>query len=220
MTRVLVRWMTRLSLGLLLTVAVVIAALIAMTGGRFETAVLFALVVVDPFTTRPLLRMVCSHRGTGRGDDNRKSTAILEQAFAVGTNETQLKSTLLGQGFKPTPPHDCLRQGQVWPVAKTVYTCPSPSRDQSKELRYQWGRFLCGRTILICGGPGITAGSLRSTQNIPADACSLLMSWSCIAASLPLTIRRPRAAMLTRCGDTATSRAAAIRLRPRYILSS
>jgi hypothetical protein len=152
MARAWVRYVTRISLALLLIIAVVVAALSVVAGGKLEIALLYAGAVAEPLLANSHPPAIADGLFTSWdwrlwGDDDRKFTAILEQKFPIGTNEAQLKSTLLGQGFKATPPRDCLPPGQPAPIGKAIHRCPS--HDQSKELRYKWSRLHCGQFVTI-----------------------------------------------------------------------
>ena len=131
MTRAWGRWITRISFGIVATLAAATAALYVAARGNAETALLFALVIVDPLFSNSRPPAIADSLFTSWdwrhwGDDDRRLTSILERGFPVGTNETRLKSILLNQGFKPlaAPPQACLPQGQPSPVGKPSIHVP------------------------------------------------------------------------------------------------
>lgn len=80
---------------------------------------------------------------------SRRLTAFLRQKFPTGSNASDLRSTLLSQGFEPPPPPslDCLPPTQTAPIGKTVTPCPA--YDRSKVLGYSWGNGACVQNIWI-----------------------------------------------------------------------
>src|ERR1700691_362311 len=102
MTRAWGRWITRISFGIVATLAAATAALYVAARGNAETALLFALVIVDPLFSNSRPPAIADSLFTSWdwrhwGDDDRRLTSILERGFPVGTNETRLKSILLNQ---------------------------------------------------------------------------------------------------------------------------
>jgi hypothetical protein len=143
------RWMTRIGLGILAALAAFGAVLCFRNPDR---ALLLAWVIVAPLVQNWHPPAVANGQITtedwGHWDAaSRKLTAVLERKFPTGTNETGLKSTLLGQGFKPppSPPPDCLPRGQPAPVGR-AYT---PCYETSNILQYDWGHFPCRETITV-----------------------------------------------------------------------
>jgi hypothetical protein len=145
-----VRYIPRVSLALLLTAAIIAAfyvAYVATAGRLLENALLLAWAVGlgplfsnshPPATADGLFTSWDSRLW---GEDHRKFIAILEQKFPVGTNEAQLKSTLLSQGFKPATARNCEPESNVY------HRCPP--HDQRKGLSYAWNSFPCGQFIEV-----------------------------------------------------------------------
>ena len=76
-------------------------------------------------------------------------TYLLHQKFPKGSSASDLRSTLLSQGFEPPPPPrpDCLSPGQVAPKGKTVTPCPV--NNGSGVLGYSWGNGVCRHYITV-----------------------------------------------------------------------
>jgi hypothetical protein len=112
------------------------------------------LIVGSMFDTRPQTPPPIAEGQITDGDwrnwegGSGKLTAVLERTFPAGTSEHVLKSTLLGQGFKPLPPPppNCLPPGQFGPPGKVYVPC----YDATKILKYVWGRgMVCSEEVVV-----------------------------------------------------------------------
>lgn len=79
----------------------------------------------------------------------KRLTALLHQKFPIGSSASDLRSTLLSQGFEPppSPRPDCLPPSQAAPIGKTVTPCPA--YDGGKVLGYSWGNGVCRQGITV-----------------------------------------------------------------------
>ncbi len=86
-------------------------------------------------------------------EGGRKLTAVLEQRFPDGTPESDLKSVLLKQGFRPIPPPrpDCLPPGQQAPVGVVFTNCPTADQKEKlkRTLEYRWSSGVCNEFVQI-----------------------------------------------------------------------
>ncbi|MGY4319839.1 hypothetical protein [Bradyrhizobium sp. JR3.5] len=84
---------------------------------------------------------------------SKKLTEVLQSKFPVGSIEGNLKSILVGQGFRPPDPipSNCVPPGQQVPVGVAYYQCLTPEQEERRKrtLVYKWGGGVCMESISV-----------------------------------------------------------------------
>jgi hypothetical protein len=145
------RWLKRAVLGLLALVGLAALALILVNP---SAAIMLTLLLLQPFFANghppPIVaEQFVEARKLKAPEISGKLTAQLLRDFPPGTPEESLKSTLLGQGFKPLPPPraDCVAPGQTPPFRQTFRPCPVG--DRGWIVAYHWAIAVCGYSITV-----------------------------------------------------------------------
>lgn len=149
----LFRWAMRIILGLAAVLGTGIAVILVLNPNYI---IFIGIILQNIFgNTRPPPiakdQLVGMDWRTGK-EASERLTAFLHQKFPPGSSVSELRSTLLNQGFKqpppPSPRPDCLPPGQAAPIGKTVTPCPT-DYDRSKVLEYSWGDGVCVQHITV-----------------------------------------------------------------------
>jgi hypothetical protein len=143
------RWIIRISLVFL---AVITAAVAALFIANPAAVLMLLAMLINPLVANTSPPSITENELAGanwgnKADVDKNLTALLQRKFPVGTSEDSLKSTLLGQGFKPLPlpAANCIPPGQSQPVGR-----PCPTYDRDKIFEYKWGDgAICGSTITV-----------------------------------------------------------------------
>src|SRR5688500_11203499 len=142
------RWVTRISLGLLAILIVLIVALFILnpSGTILGAAMLHHSLFGNTHPPPIAEDQLAGASWPSQTEASAKLTTLLQRRFPIGTNEDTARSILLSQGFKPLPPPpaDCLPVGQPAPIGRAIAHCPT--HDQSKILEYRWGGGVCAET--------------------------------------------------------------------------
>ncbi len=144
----LFRWATRISLWFMAVLAAAIAVILVLNPNNVIFIGVFLQHVFG--NTRPPRiakdQLVGMNWSTGK-EASERLTASFHRKFPTGSSVSELRSTLLSQGFEPPPPANCLPPGQLAPSGKIFVPCPP--YDRSKVLEYHWGDGICVNGITV-----------------------------------------------------------------------
>jgi len=136
-----------------LVVGAVVVLLLLNPGTTFLFAAIFLAMLSNPGPPPIAEGQITSNEWMNWEEGGRKLTAVLERRFPIGTRESDLKSVLLTQGFRPVPPPpaDCLPPGQVAPLGVIYNTCLTADQKEKLErtLKYTWGNGVCSEFVQI-----------------------------------------------------------------------
>jgi hypothetical protein len=144
MKRTWASWVVRIGLGVVAVFVLLCAAAFILNP---TAAILLAGMLLQPLSSNTHPPPIVNDASGWQYED--ELTRVLQRQFPAGTEEAAVKKALLAQGFKPLtpPPEKCVPRGQIGPVGRTVYPCPS--YDLDKALEYRWSSGICGETIRV-----------------------------------------------------------------------
>jgi hypothetical protein len=98
-------------------------------------------------------------------DTSRKFTAFLEQKFPVGTDEANVRSSLIEAGFKPVSGvgrSECEKPVEIEPIGWAFVTCKVPFN----FFEYIWsGGIVCGHSLIVQWSKEDSGGIVRIVGN-------------------------------------------------------
>jgi hypothetical protein len=148
--------MRRIVIWFLSALALIAAAIVALLVFSPTAHIVMAVLVAPLFSPGPpaIAQAVIAKEDWPHFEvTSKKLTTALQSQFQVGSRESDLKSTLLGQGFRPvdSPPPNCIPPGHQAPVVVISYRCLTPEQEMQRRrtLVYKWSDGICAQSVYV-----------------------------------------------------------------------